>query len=89
MSPPICLGDTTSGGGEVIACQFAATHRLNGRPIAVIGDTATCPTHGGTFAFVEGHPHRKRNGVPIVLQGHRLACGCHAMASNDSSMRIS
>ncbi|WP_265349641.1 PAAR domain-containing protein [Stenotrophomonas maltophilia] len=62
------------------------THRINGHPIAVLGDQATCPLHGGTFPFVEGDPARFMGGKPIVLEGHRLACGCHAIAA--AALRI-
>ncbi|WP_024668843.1 PAAR domain-containing protein, partial [Pseudomonas tremae] len=75
MSYPVCLGDTTSSGGRVVSCQLAGTHTLNGKPPAVLGDKATCPLHSGEFAFIEGHPTRKLNGIPVVLHGHRLACG--------------
>ena len=76
MSYPVCLGDATSSGGRVVSCQLAGTHTLNGKPPAVLGDKATCPLHAGEFAFIEGHPTRKLNGIPLVLHGHRLACGC-------------
>lgn len=81
MRSPVCLGDATSSGGEVVDCQCDGTHAVNGHPIAVVGDKATCPLHGGTFAFIEGHPVRRAQGKPIVLEGHRLACGCHAIAA--------
>ncbi|MBK0053894.1 PAAR domain-containing protein [Stenotrophomonas sp. S39] len=86
MKSPVCLGDATSSGGEVVDCQCDGTHRVNGHPIAVVGDHATCPLHGGTFPFVEGDPARFMGGQPIVLEGHRLACGCHAIAA--AALRI-
>ncbi|MBC2379774.1 hypothetical protein HF257_01285 [Pseudomonas sp. WS 5106] len=45
-----------------------------------MGDKASCPLHLGEFAFIEGHTVRRMNNIPIVLQGHRLSCGCHAGA---------
>lgn len=80
MSHPVCLGDPTSGGGVVVSCQLAGIHSINGKTPAVLGDTASCPLHLGVYPFVEGHTRRRRNGIPIVLQGHRLACGCHGIA---------
>ena len=80
MTSPICLGDATCSGGEVVDCQHAGTHMANGRAVAVVGDRATCPRHGGTFEFIEGHPSRLMGGKPVVLEGHKLACGCHAVA---------
>ncbi|VVO17806.1 hypothetical protein PS712_03981 [Pseudomonas fluorescens] len=88
MSHPICLGDATSSGGEVVFCQLKGMHSLNGKAPAVLGDKATCPLHPGEFAFVEGHPYRRLKGIPIVLQGHRLACGCHGVASNAQNVRV-
>ncbi|EPM64998.1 hypothetical protein A584_29096 [Pseudomonas syringae pv. theae ICMP 3923] len=61
MSYPVCLGDATSSGGQVVSCQLAGTHTINGKPLAVLGDKATCPLHSGEFAFIEGHPTRKMN----------------------------
>ncbi|WP_414157233.1 PAAR domain-containing protein [Pseudomonas sp. BNK-15] len=70
MNPPICLGDPTSSGGSVLSCQLAGTHTVNGKTPAVLGDKASCPLHKGVFAFIEGHPSRRMNGKPVVLQGH-------------------
>ena len=88
MTNPICLGDATSSGGTVVSCQLEGTHTLKGKTPAVLGDKATCPLHLGEFAFVEGHPRRRMNGIPVVLQGHRLACGCHGVASNAQNVRV-
>lgn len=88
MAQPVCLGDPTSSGGRVVRCRLESTHRVHGRTPAVLGDGATCPRHAGLQRFVEGHPQRRLDGSPVVLQGHRLACGCHALASGDSRMRV-
>ncbi|MQG94049.1 PAAR domain-containing protein [Pseudomonas sp. MN1F] len=88
MNPPICLGDPTSSGGSVLSCQLAGTHTVNGKTPAVLGDKASCPLHQGVFAFIEGHPSRRLNGKPVVLQGHRLACGCHGVASHALSVSV-
>jgi len=88
MRHPVCLGDATSSNGTVVSCQLEGTHTLNGRTPAVLGDKAKCPLHLGEFAFAEGHPHRRLNGIPVVLQGHRLACGCHGMASHAENVRV-
>ncbi|UBM24114.1 PAAR domain-containing protein [Pseudomonas sp. p1(2021b)] len=89
MSHPICLGDPTSSGGRVVACQLAGSHTIKGKTPAVLGDKATCPRHKGEFAFIEGHPTRRMNGIPVVLQGHRLACGCQGVASHAADLRVS
>jgi uncharacterized Zn-binding protein involved in type VI secretion len=88
MSQPICLGDATSSGGAVVSCQLEGTHILNGKTPAVLGDKATCPLHQGEFAFVEGHPRRRMNGIALVLQGHLLACGCHAVAGTAQNVQV-
>jgi uncharacterized Zn-binding protein involved in type VI secretion len=88
MTHPICLGDATINGGEVIECQLSGTYDFNGQPFAVVGDKATCPLHAGIYAFVEGHPEHTLNGLAVVMQGHRLSCGCHAIASHAKSVEV-
>ena len=77
---PIRLGDKTSGGGIVISAS-GTTVKFHGRPTVLMGDKATCQTHGGVQIFTEGCIGRKVHGVGIVLQGHRLTCGCTAISS--------
>lgn len=79
---PVCFGDPTSGGGTVVSCQLEGIHSIHGKTPAVLGDKATCPLHLGIYAFVEGHPKRRRSGVPVVLHGHRLACGCQGLTAH-------
>lgn len=80
MKHPICLGDATSGGGEVVECQLAGRHLIHGHPVAVVGDLATCALHPGRHAFVEGSATVKMDGLAVVMEGHTLACGCHGIA---------
>jgi uncharacterized Zn-binding protein involved in type VI secretion len=87
MKNPICLGDPTTSGGAVIQCQLAGSHTIRSVPVAVLGDSANCPLHQGVFVFTEGHPHRKMNGIPVVFEGHRLTCGCHALARHAHEVR--
>jgi uncharacterized Zn-binding protein involved in type VI secretion len=51
MTHPICLGDATRNGGEVIECQLSETYDFNGQPFAVVGDKATCPHHPGSTTY--------------------------------------
>lgn len=88
MTSPICLGDATSSGGKVVECQLAGSHSVKGTPIAVLGDSATCPLHKGVFRFVEGHPTRLMQGKQVVLEGHKLACGCHAIAGTAVTINV-
>jgi uncharacterized Zn-binding protein involved in type VI secretion len=88
MMHPICLGDSTTGGGTVVECQRADTHTINGHTVAVVGDTATCALHQGRFVFVEGHPQRRMDGIPVVMEGHKLACGCHAIVGKAAQVNV-
>lgn len=76
MKGIIVIGDMTSHGGVVITGQ--PNYRVNGRPVACVGDTVTCPIpqHGGVSIIVEGHPTMRVNGRPVALAGHKCACGC-------------
>ncbi|SEJ81601.1 PAAR domain-containing protein [Pseudomonas sp. NFR16] len=88
MNHPICLGDATSSGGKVIECQLSGPSVVEGQTFAVVGDKATCPLHGGVFAFIEGDSKNIMNGLRVVMQGHRLACGCHAIARHAESFSV-
>lgn len=88
MNHPVCFGDPTSSGGTVVSCQLDGIHSIKGKTPAVLGDKASCPLHLGVYAFVEGHPKRRREGIPMVLHGHRLACGCHGIAKHADPMRV-
>ncbi|WP_313275392.1 PAAR domain-containing protein [Stenotrophomonas sp.] len=85
MRPPVCLGDPTSGGGEVVQCQGSG--RIDGATIAVMGDLATCMLHPGRHAFVEGCARVRMNGAPVVRDGDRLACGCRGVARHARRVR--
>ncbi|KRE89409.1 hypothetical protein ASG87_03455 [Frateuria sp. Soil773] len=52
-----------------------------GLPPAARGDMATCPRHGGVQPFVESCSGHDTFGAGVVLEGHKLACGCHAISS--------
>lgn len=80
MKHPVCLGDPTSGGGEVVSCQMDGRRHIDGRAIAVVDDLATCLLHPGRHAFVEGSERVRMEGRAVVVDGHRLACGCHGIA---------
>ena len=42
---------------------------------------ASCPKHKGIFPFVEGDESTTFYGHALVLEGHKLACGCHAFST--------
>ncbi|MBE1162187.1 PAAR domain-containing protein [Dyella acidiphila] len=85
---PIRLGDALVHGGRVIYVR-QTTHPIYGKGIAHRGDMAQCQRHDGVFPFVEGCYGRSSYGSGIVLEGHRLACGCFAVSSCASTFTIS
>ncbi|MFC7519354.1 PAAR domain-containing protein [Xanthomonas populi] len=88
MPGPIRLGDPTTGGGRVISARLGNFSTIDGKPIVVLGDLANCPRHTGIFAFVEADHSTTFNDLGIVLQGHRLACGCHALSTVGTSFDV-
>ncbi|EDU61236.1 hypothetical protein PROSTU_00085 [Providencia stuartii ATCC 25827] len=40
------------------------------------GDSVYCPSCKKTGAIVEGDSLMKINGIPVALEGHKVACGC-------------
>ncbi|AUI89915.1 PAAR domain-containing protein [Xanthomonas oryzae] len=85
MPAPIRLGDPTTGGGRVISARLGSFATIDGKPVVVRGDRANCQRHHGIFAFVEADDSSTFDDLGIVLQGHRLACGCHALSTRGAS----
>ena len=88
MPGPIRLGDVTTGGGTVVSCALGSFYTIDGKPGAVLGDMATCVAHQGTFPFVESDTSTTFNELGVVLQGHKLACGCTAISSAAPTFNI-
>ena len=88
MTHPICLGDPTSSGGVVVECHLGESFSFRGKPFAVMGDKATCPMHLGIYAFTEADQAKEMFGKPVVMQGHRLSCGCRAVARHATSVSV-
>ncbi|WP_058834423.1 PAAR domain-containing protein [Luteimonas abyssi] len=82
---PIRVGDRTSSGGHVLG-PGDAFMPIDGIPVITRGMSAICC--GGQQVFVEGCLSRSLNGRGLVLQGHKLSCGCHAISSCPLTMRI-
>ncbi|WMJ68915.1 PAAR domain-containing protein [Stenotrophomonas sp. 24(2023)] len=74
MKMIIVEGDRHSGGGAVIT--GSATTDIDGKPVARIGDKATCPKHTGVFSIVTGDPTWIIDGNAVARHGDTLACGC-------------
>ncbi|MFL9927174.1 PAAR domain-containing protein [Herbaspirillum lusitanum] len=77
--PICCLGDYISSGGRVIA--VSGNMNIDGRRNARAGDPVSCPRHGHN-RIIEGDATLFDHGVPVVLHGHRCACGCVVIASS-------
>ncbi|KRE96604.1 hypothetical protein ASG87_16590 [Frateuria sp. Soil773] len=77
----IRLGDPTTGGGKVISCALGSFYTVMNIPGAVYGDMATCLKHKGVFPFVECDNSTTFNDRGVVLEGHKLACGCSAIST--------
>ena len=75
----IRLGDATTHGGKVI--RASGICRIEGRPIARIGDLVSCPKCEGVFSIVEGQTTYCDDSVPVTLHGHKTACGAILISS--------
>ncbi|WP_140182463.1 PAAR domain-containing protein [Providencia stuartii] len=69
----ILKNDTTNIGGTVLTASSLAKQTLG---IACVGDSVYCPACNTTGVIVEGNNLMKINGIPVALEGHKVACGC-------------
>lgn len=76
----IRLGDKTSGGGQVISAS-GSSFLAGGKPIALLGDQATCQQHKNVQTFVEACEGNTLDGKGWVIEGCKLSCGCVALSS--------
>lgn len=82
----IRLGDPTTHGGKVVSAS--ATRFIFGKPVARMGDKATCPIPGhGVVTIVEGDPDWTDDGKPIALEGHKCSCGCSLISTLPNVVR--
>ncbi|MDR3097652.1 MAG: PAAR domain-containing protein [Paraburkholderia sp.] len=73
-------GDTTSHGGKVLACT--PTNKVEGRPLALLGDMVSCPKCGGVYPIVDvKNLGMKFDGRPVASEGDKTACGASLIAS--------
>jgi len=81
MKNVIRLGDATSHGGKVIATS-ATNFKVQGIPVACVGDTCSCPITGHTGCKITtGSPHHLLSGKRIAFDGDSLSCGAKLVAS--------
>ncbi|MCE7032938.1 PAAR domain-containing protein [Lysobacter sp. GX 14042] len=71
------MGDPTSSGGKVITGSPFTD--IDGKPVARVNDSATCPKHQGSFLIVDGDTTTLIDGQPVALHGSKLSCGCSVM----------
>ena len=76
-TPLILLGDVTDHGGRVLTASSG--HRA-GKPIACVGDTVSCPTHGDN-PIIGGGRTILIDGRMIATNGMSTQCGSHLIAS--------
>ena len=81
MQPIIVVGDRTSHGGVVI--DGTPESDINGKPIARVGDHATCPIkgHGKITMIASGDPTLIIDGAPVARHGDKTACGATLLSS--------
>ncbi|MFT3849480.1 MAG: PAAR domain-containing protein [Propionivibrio sp.] len=80
MKRVVRLGDPTSHGGAVVSASSDVV--INGKPVARLGDSVTCPIPGhGVATIVEGDAEWTDHGRPIALQGHQTSCGASLIST--------
>jgi uncharacterized Zn-binding protein involved in type VI secretion len=82
MRPFIRVGDSTDHGGVVVG--GSSTDIIEGKPVARIGDSVTCPKHGST-TIVSGDATMLVDGKPAARHGDKCGCGATLVASQSVS----
>ena len=81
MKNVIRLGDSTTHGGKVLSAS-ASHFKVQGVPVACVGDTCSCPITGHTGCKItSGSPHHTVNGKHIAFDGDSLSCGAKLISS--------
>lgn len=86
--PLIVVGDKTDHGGVVLT--GSPTTKIDGKPVARIGDTVSCPQkgHGGTTTIVTGSSNMDLDGRKAARHGDKTACGATLLSSQISSTSV-
>ena len=80
MRNVIRVGDTTTGGGQVLAGSSGM--KFGGISAARVGDPVMCPLPGhGLNSIAQGKLSFKNNGQPVAFDGHLCECGCALITS--------
>lgn len=72
MALVACLGDTSTHGGNIITA--GSKTNAQGRPIARVGDSFSCPVHG-ISPIVTGASKYRTEGKVTALIGSVTGCG--------------
>lgn len=81
MRNVIRLGDSTSHGGKVVS-SGAPHFKVQGVPVACVGDQCSCPRPGhDNCTIITGSPRHVVNGVQIAFDGDLLSCGAKLISS--------
>jgi len=75
----IRLGDSTTHGGKVLSAS--TDFKVYGKPVAVEGDTVSCPQCKGVFPIQPEQGDRKHNGKLVAYDGDKAACGAKLISS--------
>ncbi|MES2297043.1 MAG: PAAR domain-containing protein [Pseudomonadota bacterium] len=75
MRNVIRLGDPTSHGGKVISTR-AVHFRVEGIPVACVGDVCSCPVPGhGNCTIASGSEIHRINGIRLAFEDDVTSCG--------------
>lgn len=81
MRNVIRLGDPTSHGGKVLSAS-ADNFKVDGVPVACVGDACSCPVPGHSDCKIaSGSPRHRIRGVSIAFEGDVTTCGAKLHAS--------
>lgn len=81
MQDVIRLGDGTSHGGKVVGVA-ATNFKIQGAPVACVGDTCSCPIPGHSDCTITtGSAHHLINGKQVAFDGDGLSCGAKLISS--------
>lgn len=86
--PLIVVGDKTDHGGVVLT--GSTTTRIDGKPVACVGDMVSCPKkgHGGTTVIVTGSAGMDVDGRRAARHGDKTACGATLLSSQIASSSV-
>ena len=88
MAYAVREGDPTSTGGVVVSAS--ATHQVQERRLARMGDPVWCPACEQTGYIAQGNPTFIDEYVAVATQGHEVKCGCkrgtHTLIATQQSL---